>query len=286
MTFFLKLNRSHKTLFRNNIGNNNINSQNSIVIEYYKKSFKNIVRYSSKMTTSTKLPEGLSAETAWDPESNIPQSVLLYLDTKLQNESKPTKYQQLNFFFQLVSLLKQQRRTGWINMGLKDPESISDHMYRMSIMTLVLDPKAWSDKERIPDLNKCSRIALVHDIAESLVGDIVPHDQNVDKIEKSKREFKAILYLCDVISKYCTDSANEIKELWIDYECQRNLEATIVKDIDKFELLMQTFEYERIYSKRMDEFYSCIKVIKNDEIKKLANELMEQRVIFLKENNL
>jgi putative hydrolase of HD superfamily len=223
----------------------------------------------------------LSAETTWDPESNIPSSILSYIeDSKSFN-----KYTQLNFFFQLVSLLKQQKRTGWINMGIPEPESISDHMYRMSIMTMVLDSNAWDNNKNI-DFNKCSKIALIHDIAESLVGDIVPHDVNIDKFEKSKREYKAILYICDVISKYNIESANEIKELWIDYELQRNIEATIVKDIDKFELLIQTFEYERLHKKRMDEFYSCRKVIKNIEIQNLADELISKRDEFLIKNNL
>ncbi|ONH71242.1 HD domain-containing protein 2 [Pichia kudriavzevii] len=129
-------------------------------------------------------------------------------------------------------------------------------------------------------------MALVHDIAETLVGDIVPNDAHIDKFEKSKREYKAILYLCDIISKYNQQSANEIKELWIDYECQRNIESTIVKDIDKFELLIQTFEYERMHKRRMDEFYSCKKVIKNPEIQKMADELFQQREKFLSANQL
>lgn len=235
----------------------------------------------SRMTSSTPV---LSAETSWDPESRIPHAVLLYIKTNSGVLSTKSKYQQLNFFFQLVSLLKEQKRTGWINMGIPDPETISDHMYRMSIMTLVLDPKAWPGQA--PDLNKCSRIALVHDIAESLVGDIVPHDEKIDKAEKSKREYKAMLYLCDIVSKYCPESADEMRELWIDYETQRNLEATIVKDIDKLELLVQAFEYERMHSRRMDEFYACRKVIKNSEIQQLADELIEQRDQLLKEKNL
>lgn len=235
-----------------------------------------------RMTSSSNIA-GLSAETTWNPESGIPKDVLNYIKTS-SSSGIDNKYKQLNFFFQLVSLLKQQKRTGWLNMGLKHPESIADHMYRMSIISLALDSKAWGDSK--PDLNKCTRIALVHDIAESLVGDIVPHDENIDKIEKSKREYKAILFLCDIIAKYSIDSANEIKEYWIDYELQRNLEAKIVKDIDKFELLIQTFEYERLNKTRFDEFYTCRKVIKNEEIQKLADELLEQRNKFLRENNL
>lgn len=228
-----------------------------------------------------RMASSLSSDTAWDPESNIPESVLSYIkQTSRTGEQAHNGYTQLNFFFQLISLLKQQKRTGWINMGIPNPESIADHMYRMSIMTLVLNKNAWPGEA--PDFSKCSKIALVHDMAESLVGDIVPHDVNVDKVEKSKREYKAILYICEIIGKYSKDSAEEIRELWLDYECQRNLEATIVKDIDKFELLVQTFEYERLHKRRMDEFYSCRKVIKNHEIQRLADELIQQRDEFLK----
>lgn len=227
------------------------------------------------------MTSALSAETAWEPESNIPSNILSYI----KNQKYFNGYTQINFFFQLLTLLKQQKRTGWINMGIPDSESISDHMYRMSIMTMVLDKSKWPVDQQ-PDLSKCSKIALVHDMAESLVGDIVPHDIEIDKFEKSKREYKAILYLCGIISKYSVESANEIKDLWIDYELQRNLEATIVKDIDKFELLCQTFEYERLHLRRMDEFYSCRKVIKNMEIQKIADELIEQRTKFMQNKNL
>lgn len=244
------------------------------------KKFININRLSFKRSMST---SSLSAETLWDPKSNIPDSIINYIS----ESNYSNKYSQLNFFFQLISLLKQQKRTGWINMGIPNPESISDHMYRMSIISMVLDSKNFNNNNgELIDFSKCCKIALVHDIAESLVGDIVPHDLNIDKVEKSKREYKAILYLCEIISKYSLENANEIKELWIDYECQRNFESTIVKDIDKYELLIQTFEYERLNNVRMDEFYSCRKVIKHEEIQKLADELINQRNEFLKLNNL
>lgn len=33
-------------------------------------------------------------------------------------------------FFHLIEQLKTQKRTGWVNEGITNPESISDHMYR------------------------------------------------------------------------------------------------------------------------------------------------------------
>ena len=45
-------------------------------------------------------------------------------------------------FFHLVGKLKITKRTGWVNHNVNLPESIADHMYRMSILAmLITDPK-------------------------------------------------------------------------------------------------------------------------------------------------
>uniref|UniRef100_A0A674JTM0 HD domain-containing protein n=1 Tax=Terrapene triunguis TaxID=2587831 RepID=A0A674JTM0_9SAUR len=71
-------------------------------------------------------------------------------------------------------------RTGWVYRNVEKPESVSDHMYRMAVMALVTEDK---------QLNKdrCVRLALVHDMAECIVGDIAPAD-NISKEEKHQRE--------------------------------------------------------------------------------------------------
>lgn len=48
-------------------------------------------------------------------------------------------------------------------------ESISDHMYRMSIMVQLIQDSSI-------DKNKCIKMALVHDMAEAITGDITPDD--------------------------------------------------------------------------------------------------------------
>jgi putative hydrolase of HD superfamily len=45
----------------------------------------------------------------------------------------------------------------------------------------------------------------------------------------------------------------ELAELWREYEEQRTPIAIIVKDIDKFEMLAQAYEYEREHLKSRDE---------------------------------
>jgi putative hydrolase of HD superfamily len=53
-------------------------------------------------------------------------------------------------------------------------ESIADHMYRMGIITMLCPPETGIDRDR------CVKLALIHDMAEALVGDITPPD-NVPK---------------------------------------------------------------------------------------------------------
>ena len=87
-------------------------------------------------------------------------------------------------FFHLLERLKTTKREGWRRFNIFHGESISDHMYRMSIMTM-LAPPSLAAKINIPH---CTKMALVHDMAESLVGDITPVDTQVSKSEKARRE--------------------------------------------------------------------------------------------------
>ncbi|CDK24306.1 unnamed protein product [Kuraishia capsulata CBS 1993] len=208
----------------------------------------------------------------WEPADNIPQDIQILLD------KANTPFQYINIFYQLLGLLKSQPRTGWVMKNISEPESIADHMYRMALISMTLKTKV--------DTAKCAKIALVHDISESVVGDIVPHDTKIDKVEKNKREYKTILYLSSIIEKYNPEFAKEIVELWLDYEEQRNNEAKMVKDIDKFELLVQTFEYEKLTSKRYDEFFDSRALIKSAEVSGMADDLIEERNKFWESKGL
>jgi putative hydrolases of HD superfamily len=40
----------------------------------------------------------------------------------------------LYLFLELVELLKNTKRSGWVIRDVPNPESVADHMYRMAIM--------------------------------------------------------------------------------------------------------------------------------------------------------
>ncbi|KAG5532589.1 hypothetical protein RHGRI_027026 [Rhododendron griersonianum] len=138
-------------------------------------------------------------------------------------------------FLTLCHRLKTTKRKGWINHGIKGPESIADHMYRMSLMALIVGDLPGVNRER------CIKMAIVHDIAEAIVGDITPSD-GVPKEEKSRREQEALNEMCEVLGGGLR--AEEIKELWAEYENNSSVEANLVKDFDKVEMILQALEYE------------------------------------------
>lgn len=59
-------------------------------------------------------------------------------------------------------------------------ESIADHMYRMAIMVQLV-------RDASINKSKCIKMALVHDMAEAITGDITP-DDGISNEEKNRLE--------------------------------------------------------------------------------------------------
>ena len=64
--------------------------------------------------------------------------------------------------------LKTVPRTGWVLMEVKNPESIADHIFRVTVATWLMAEKANLDVKR------AIKIALFHDLCEVYAGDSTP----------------------------------------------------------------------------------------------------------------
>ena len=179
-------------------------------------------------------------------------------------------------FLHLIERLKTTKREGWRRFGISSGESIADHMYRMSIMTM-LCPTNLASRLNIPH---CTKMALVHDMAESLVGDITPVD-GVPKREKARREQETMQYLGNNLLGGCGsgEAGDSLKLIWEEYEASETLEAIFVHDVDKMELVLQMVEYERRGEGKLDlgEFAWVAKRIQLDEMKRWCEEVLEER---------
>lgn len=145
-------------------------------------------------------------------------------------------------FFRLLEKLKTTKRTGWVQNKVQNPESIADHMYRMAIMAFFL-PNV--------DNSKCIKMALVHDIIESVCGDIVPHAMS--KEDKRKIESEAMHQIKGMLNN--SSVALEIESLWNEYEIGKSKEAIAVKDLDKFEMVLQAAEYQNKQGLELSQFF-------------------------------
>ncbi|KAJ2999998.1 hypothetical protein HKX48_003291, partial [Thoreauomyces humboldtii] len=139
-------------------------------------------------------------------------------------------------FLHAIENLKRTKRTGWVENGIADAESIADHMHRMGILSLLLPQSSPIDRTR------CIKMSIVHDLAECIVGDLTPHG-GISKAEKHKRERDAMDELVDMLQG--SVEAEEIRDLWKEYEDAATEEALFVKDLDKFEMIVQALEYEK-----------------------------------------
>uniref|UniRef100_H2PK96 5'-deoxynucleotidase HDDC2 n=1 Tax=Pongo abelii TaxID=9601 RepID=H2PK96_PONAB len=172
-------------------------------------------------------------------------------------------------FLRLVGQLKRVPRTGWVYRNVQRPESVSDHMYRMAVMAMVI-------KDDRLNKDRCVRLALVHDMAECIVGDIAPAD-NIPKEEKHRREEEAMKQITQLLPE---DLRKELYELWEEYETQSSAEAKFVKQLDQCEMILQASEYEDLEHKpgRLQDFYdSTAGKFNHPEIVQLVSELEAER---------
>ncbi|KAL8685646.1 MAG: hypothetical protein Q9224_005737 [Gallowayella concinna] len=156
-------------------------------------------------------------------------------------------------------------------------------MYRMSILTLLCPSPL---RSRL-DISRCTLLALCHDMAECLVGDITPLDQ-IPKAEKHRREDETMEYLTrKLLGKEtgCEDAGETMRIAWEEYERNETVEANFVHDVDKLELLIQMVEYERQGKGKVDlsEFVRVAGGIEMVEMKGWCEEVLKEREEFWKE---
>lgn len=144
-------------------------------------------------------------------------------------------------FFAIAGKLKQAIRFSAAKKIKGD--SSADHSWRLALMIFSVAEEL---KLKL-DIEKAMKIALVHDIAEGLTGEIdyrLIFFGKMSKQEKNVLEKKAIQKIQKMLSRKL---GKEIYDLWHDYENSQSREAKFVKALDKIETTIHLIEagYER-----------------------------------------
>ncbi|KAF2633000.1 cytidylate kinase [Macroventuria anomochaeta] len=179
------------------------------------------------------------------------------------------------FFLELIERLKNTVRKGWVLRGVRHPESVSDHMYRMAIMCLM-----------VPDIDDFVRtravtMSLVHDMGEALIGDITPSD-GVSKEQKFEREEMALKFLACTIRSSNPSFADSILDLWYEYERGESPAAMLVREIDKLECIQQANVYEGRSGTDLGEFMALKEKVTLPVLQPLLNDCLHEHEEFTK----
>jgi len=169
----------------------------------------------------------------------------------------------------LVGRLKTLPRTGWVRRGVPHIESVADHSWRVAALAMLTD-----------NPQKCMCMAVVHDIAECIIGDIAP-DDCVSKEDKQKREHDATEQIVTML-KDASGGADMtfLKSLLEEYEERTTPEAIAVKDLDLLDMIIQADEYETRYDQiDLQDFFDGTPVsrFRTPKLAKVAAEVHRQR---------
>lgn len=177
-------------------------------------------------------------------------------------------------FFQTVGKSKRLLRTGWIREKIKDPESVAEHSFRVSVLAMVLADKVGSGLDK----NKLIKMAILHDLAEVITGDIIT--ERWDVIDVDKREKKEQLEkegIRKIFGKI--DQGDEYVAIFEEMIDRLTPEARIFFQLDKLEMALQALEYEEEQGINLEEFFVSVGSFytKNPFIKKIFSDIVKSR---------
>jgi putative hydrolase of HD superfamily len=197
----------------------------------------------------------------------------LFFPKKLPMEKIPSVKKLIKFFI-TTAASKRLLRTGWVREKIKDPESVAEHSFALSLMALILADYFGLDKEKL------IKMAILHDLGELVTGDIVWARGRVIDLAKLKikeeKELKGIEKIFNIIGK-----GDEYKKLFLELTERKTPEAIFFWELDKLEVYLQALIYEKEQGKKLEEFFIHPKLqIKTPFLKKIIKEIEKQRPKF------
>ena len=170
-----------------------------------------------------------------------------------------------------IATLKLLPRTGWLQRGVHNAESVAEHTFGVATLALLI-----GDTVDGLDRGKLLTIAMLHDLAEALLSDLPASAKRfIGAAHKHAAERSALEEMLAQLPNRA-----EYLALWDEYARGCSREARLVKGIDRIEMLSQALSYERAGSRALGEFWEDIADGWGDEfpiLGQLAAQLLTQR---------
>ena len=163
----------------------------------------------------------------------------------------------IDTFIQSIFRLKKIKRTGWLAKGkILNGESIADHSYSLSALCMVFSDILGLDTEKV------MKMCIIHDLAESIIGDIMPGEiPDKEKKMKENKVMKSILFSLPVSVRI------DYFGIWKEFLLNGSKEAQLVHKVDKLEMLLQAREYllQGYPNRYLEQFFKSIEKYCNQE---------------------
>lgn len=168
-----------------------------------------------------------------------------------------------------MNLSKQLKRSGWVREKIKNSESIADHCFGITVLITLLSGHLNLNQE------KMVKMALIHNFTAAVSEDIVAErGKTVLKRalkEKDKIQTEAMR---SILWEYGEEYGSVLREM----KERRSPEAKAFWQIDKLEMAVQAYAYEKEQKKNLDEFFvNASEYIKHPILRKAFNDLMDLR---------
>ncbi len=171
-------------------------------------------------------------------------------------------------FFKTAANLKKISRQGWIDkLSLDTPESVADHSYSMAVISMVISDLGNYNSEKI------IKMVLLHDLAESKIGDHTP--EQLSKEKKNNLENNAFN---EIIKNLPDLIKSQYLQIWQEYQENTSLESKLVHQIDKLEMALQANIYKKDghSQKKLESFFKSAKIdITDTKLKELFTEIIK-----------
>jgi len=144
--------------------------------------------------------------------------------------------------------LKRTARTGWVQRGVSDPETVAAHsfgvVWAVSVLALYIDEEI--------DLGKALLMAALHDLPEAVTSDIPsPTWRMMPPEVKPALDKMALTKVLDGNSR-----AAFMLDIYDEFELAESREAKLVRDADGIDLFVQAIAYELEQGNRkIDQFW-------------------------------
>ncbi|MEZ4728384.1 MAG: HD domain-containing protein [Caldilineaceae bacterium] len=155
-----------------------------------------------------------------------------------------------------LQVLKQLPRTGWLLAGVAQPESVAEHSFVTCWVALLLAEainESYQEQGLTQplDVAKVAQLALVHDVAESMVTDLPKRSTELlGKTVKYQAEAAAMRQIFQEMPNSAAYLAH-----WQEYVDDATPEARLVHDADKLEMIHQALCYEQAGQRNLGEFW-------------------------------